>query len=105
MPDERRLHATRRRLLRQAVDFHAAAWGKRPRRVDVWSYRIAVVDEVQRYRDTILRPALLKKLEKCGGAGPSLHLLVGIEERPLNFLHHDSIQQRALCPTQLWCFQ
>ena len=46
VPDERRLHTARRRFLRQEVDFDAAACGKRPRRVDVWSNGIAVMNEV-----------------------------------------------------------
>ena len=46
VPDERRFHTARRRFLRQEVDFDAAACGKRPRRVDVWSNGIAVMNEV-----------------------------------------------------------
>jgi hypothetical protein len=56
MPDDGGFHAARRRLLCQEIDLDAAACGKRPRRVDVWSYRIAVMNEIQLYFDTILRP-------------------------------------------------
>src|SRR5437879_1497416 len=58
MPDNRGLHVPRRRLLREEVDFDAAACGERPRRIDIWPYGVAVMNQIQKcYLDTILRPA------------------------------------------------
>ena len=47
VPDDSRLHTPFRRFLREQIDFDAAARGERPRRIDIWSYGIAVMNKIQ----------------------------------------------------------